>query len=1443
MTMKRKLILSVLGIALLIAACQNPFFPEKENVIEDLADPAAPVISIQPQSRNYSVNDIAVPLTVTASVSDGGSLSYRWYSNNINDSVSGTSISNAISSSYPPPTDTAGVIYYYVIVTNTLNGKTAFTASNTAAITVGDVVPTYSIHIVKTGNEGSDEATISSDTGKEGEIVTINYYVAKTKKNNILIFGGTTTHIASVDSAGSGTKQYTVYAADASNGVITIRAEFFHTDKTVVRIEFNDTSGVIHKTYGDPAFTNAVAPAVSGAITYTSSDPSVATVNSSGQVTIKKAGSTIIKAEKEEDSENAYVPAEYNLNVDPKPLTITGLSVQDKTYDESAAATVSDTAELNGKVGSDNVDIVSGTAAFTDANAGTNKQVIFNGWSLSGADAGNYTLSLPDLTANIGKADGRTVSKPASANVTTSSITVGAVTVQPPAYGQTAEYAISQNASPVPSTWQDGTTFSGLTVNTNYYVFARSKSNANCNAGTAQVSDAIKTSQGGTPPEIPRTAVIDFEDKAIGYEYGYTEGDSKPTAVKVVADPANSGQKSLQITANNYNQAAIIPLNLPYELQYYKSFTFRLRIIGGAGLTSSQTIYLYAAKNSSSFVKWGFGNPSTSQNQFAANLVGSTPSTPTLNTWTDYEITISNPPGDAIKNLQGAINIAIGFNLNNAADYLIDDLIFTLRDDHFPEPPFVLPTTPPVPASQGAVITGNYRNLFREMGKSDAEIDAKVENAWNKLFYGTETEKIYYTVGSDMAYILDTGNNDVRSEGMSYGMMICVQLDKQVEFDRLWKWAKTYMYNTTNAGNNSRGYFSWQLNTNGSHKDHSAAPDGDMYFATALLFASARWGDGAGDYDYGKIARQILYDMLRRDTAKGDPNSEPPMFNQTYYMTTFVPYGNSASHTDPSYHLPAFYEIWAEEVEQGTKYWNDIWGSEAEARKDVTFWKNAAQASRTYFPKTVNSTTGLGPDYSLFDGTPTGGNHADFRFDAWRIAMNITVDYAWWADYAWPKTFADTIQGFFAGKGISSYGNQWKLNGTLDSDKDAHNHSPGLVACNAVASLAATNARAWDFLDDFWNISMTTGQYRYYDGCLYMMGMLHCSGNFRAYTSSSGGASSSNITPTSAVFDKRSDLQQDIVVTMNLNGNTLTAIKNGAATLTSGTNYSLSGNTVTINKSYLNTLAVGTTTLTFEFSAGSSRTLSITVKQTPQGEATAITPTTAVFDKREDLQEDIVVTMTLDGNAFSNITNGGVTVAAGNYTLAGNTLTLKSSYLAGLPKGSVTLVFNFTGGPPAITRNLVITVNESPAEGSLRTEYNFATDTIPAGYPTYHLNGGDSGSLPTAVLSGGVLVVTRTGGNYASPIFYLPFNIGTDSLSSYNVVIRMRNVSGADNKNYNIYIATTQIGTLATGLTTSFKDVTISVNNVSTGEVIIGFAQNNSQAYVYEIESIKLVKK
>jgi hypothetical protein len=268
--------------------------------------------------------------------------------------------------------------------------------------------------------------------------------------------------------------------------------------------------------------------------------------------------------------------------------------------------------------------------------------------------------------------------------------------------------------------------------------------------------------------------------------------------------------------------------------------------------------------------------------------------------------------------------------------------------------------------------------------------------------------------------------------------------------------------------------------------------------------------------------------------------------------------------------------------------------------------------------------------------------------------MNVAMDYAWFATDSWQKTFADRIQSFFYSKGVTSYKSLWQLNGTPRQNEG--DHSPGLVAGNAVASLAATHERAWEFLDDFWEISMTPGKYRYYDGCLYMLGLLHVTGNFKAYLSGGGNyVPSSNISPTSATFDKRSDLQANIDITMSLNGNTLSNIKNGNTTLTSGAtaNYIVSGSTVTLRKEYLATLPNGTTTLTFNFSAGSARTLSITVTETPAGG----TPSGGT---KIDFSTNPSVALAYVGSSVSASVTGGAlrVVSSDNYKGAGVILTL-----------------------------------------------------------------------------------------------------------------------------------------------------------------------------------------
>jgi O-glycosyl hydrolase len=91
-------------------------------------DAAKPRITRQPQvSASYLLGDTITPLAVRATVSDGGKLSYQWFSYSANLDYlnsTGTKIEGATKASYTPVFEREGVYGFYVIVTNT-NNKTA----------------------------------------------------------------------------------------------------------------------------------------------------------------------------------------------------------------------------------------------------------------------------------------------------------------------------------------------------------------------------------------------------------------------------------------------------------------------------------------------------------------------------------------------------------------------------------------------------------------------------------------------------------------------------------------------------------------------------------------------------------------------------------------------------------------------------------------------------------------------------------------------------------------------------------------------------------------------------------------------------------------------------------------------------------------------------------------------------------------------------------------------------------------------------------------------------------------------------------------------------------------------------------------------------------------------------------------------------------------------
>jgi oligosaccharide reducing-end xylanase len=206
-----------------------------------------------------------------------------------------------------------------------------------------------------------------------------------------------------------------------------------------------------------------------------------------------------------------------------------------------------------------------------------------------------------------------------------------------------------------------------------------------------------------------------------------------------------------------------------------------------------------------------------------------------------------------------------------------------------------------------------------------------------------------------------------------------------------------------------------------------------------------------------------------------DPIQKQALFNPT----------KGEAFTDPSYHLPAFYNLFAQ------------WGPAA----DASFWNAAAATSRSFLARTMNPKCGLTSEYANFDGSPHKVSWNDlagqFAYDSWRVGGNVGMDWAWLMQPGTElQARADALVSFFAAQGPTNYLALWKVDCTGGNGY----HSPGLIAMNAVATLATTEAakpQAQELVEELWNTALPTGKYRYYDGLLYTFALFHLSGEYK----------------------------------------------------------------------------------------------------------------------------------------------------------------------------------------------------------------------------------------------------------------------------------------------------------------------------------------------------------
>ena len=293
----------------------------------------------------------------------------------------------------------------------------------------------------------------------------------------------------------------------------------------------------------------------------------------------------------------------------------------------------------------------------------------------------------------------------------------------------------------------------------------------------------------------------------------------------------------------------------------------------------------------------------------------------------------------------------------------------------------------------------------------------------------------------------------------------------------------------------------------------------------ALFFAGNRWSSSEINYlNEAKATTAVLKSKLFNTGGDGG--------FQVYFSAAPAARWRF---TDPSYHLPAFYELW--------RQW-DVSGN-------ADFWGNAAYQSRYYQFYGAHPVTGLYSEYTTYypgitpgPTLPDGPNnvygvmtvalaqkagvsapqdaHAPMFFsDAYRVINNMAMDFTWFTACCADES-TETGISFFGNMEVTNSTRQldWiskrtDLNGsyvsgyTLDGTplSDANYKSGAHVAMNAVGTMSLQNndTLAKPFVQALWDQAVPEGQYRYYDGLLHMLAMLHASGQFKIWGPTSAG--------------------------------------------------------------------------------------------------------------------------------------------------------------------------------------------------------------------------------------------------------------------------------------------------------------------------------------------------
>jgi filamentous hemagglutinin family protein len=413
-----------------------------------------------------------------------------------------------------------------------------------------------------------------------------------------------------------------------------------------------------------------------------------------------------------------FTPA--TLTVNAKALSVSGFTPANKTYDGDAVAVVTSKGALSGKVGLDDVDFSYSTATFSDAAVGTNKTVTLSGISLTGGDAGNYTLAttttaVADINAKTLTLTGFTASnkiydRTTAATIATAGTLSGVVSGDTVTVSNTGASFADKNVGVGKTVTLAGVSLGGADAS-NYSIATTATTTAEITAKPISLTGLVvsdKTYNGNSAATISNAGSLDgvitgdaltvsnsgaaFSDKNVGT-------DKPVTVTGVTLAGTDKDNYSIAATANttadiNAKTVSISVANRAYDGT--DDLSGEVTIATGVG---SETLTFSGATAASIHAAGPDGDSSTNDNYLSAIILtdatdgsgglASNYQLPTLNAVnagaviTPATLTVSLANNGVTKTYDGTINAPAGFTPDFSVSGLISgDSATLLYSDH-----------------------------------------------------------------------------------------------------------------------------------------------------------------------------------------------------------------------------------------------------------------------------------------------------------------------------------------------------------------------------------------------------------------------------------------------------------------------------------------------------------------------------------------------------------------------------------------------------------------------------------------------------------------------------------------------------------------------------------------------------------------------------------------